>query len=229
MQRMPVSLKDKRKEIAGIFSDISYRYDFLNRVLSWGQDLKWRKKLVEEISSGKTVLDLATGTGDIAIMGEEKGARVFGLDASFEMLLHAKKKGLDRLVQGDVFCLPFLSESFDVVSCAFGLRSFTPLQKAFEEINRVLKRGGKVILLEFSRPRFFPLKILHFIYISLFVPIIGFLFSGNLRAYLYLSRTIRSFPEREKIVDLLTETGFKDIKNLDLFMGAVTLFIGRKP
>lgn len=222
-------MKDKRKKIAGLFSDISPRYDFLNRVLSLGQDLRWRRKLAEEIPSAANVLDLATGTGDVALMEKEKGAKVFALDASFEMLLLAREKGVDKLVLGDVFSLPFPDETFDAVSCAFGLRSFNPLHKAFEEMYRVLKKKGKVVLLEFSRPEPFILRVFHHFYISFFVPFAGFLFSGNLKAYLYLSKTIKTFPEREEIANLLTESGFEDIKNLDLFMGAVTLFVGRKP
>ncbi len=219
--------KDRRK-VAALFSSIVDRYDLLNRILSLGQDQRWRRKLVEALLPAERLLDLACGTGDVALIAMRRGAGVVGLDASLEMLEGAVRKGFERVVVGDAMRLPFRDGSFDAVACAFGIRNFPSVAASFREIYRVLKPGGRIGVLEFSKPRCRLLRMLHGLYLSLIVPSLGRLLSPNPEAYLYLSRSIKKFMEREQLASLLTQAGFKSIKFFDLTLGAVVLATGRK-
>ena len=218
----------ERKKVSKLFSSIVDRYDLLNRILSLGQDQRWRRKLVEALLPAERFLDLACGTGDVALIAMGRGAEVFGLDASLQMLQRAVSKGFKRVVAGDALKLPFRNNSFEAVACAFGIRNFASVEASLKEIYRVLRPGGRIGLLEFSKPRFQPLRLLHTLYLSSVVPALGRLLSPNPEAYLYLSRSIKTFMEREQLAFLLTQAGFKSIKFFDLTLGAVVIATGRK-
>ncbi len=218
----------ERKKVSQLFSSIVDRYDLLNRILSLGQDQRWRRRLVKALLPAERFLDLACGTGDVALIAMGKGAGVFGLDASLQMLQRAVRKGFKRVVVGDAMKLPFKDGSFDAVACAFGIRNFASVEASLREIYRVLRPGGRVGLLEFSKPRCRLLRLFHTLYLFSVVPTLGRLLSPNPQAYLYLSMSIKKFMEREKLAYLLTQAGFKSIKFFDLTLGAVVLATGRK-
>jgi len=223
-----------------MFNSIAGRYDFLNRLLSLGQDIRWRNALKRYLpgSSGLTVLDLATGTADVLIAlakGNSKIQRGIGIDPAVKMLEIGRKKILaehldDRLMlqQGDAQSLPFLDGTFDCVTISFGIRNIPDLRVALMEMYRVTKKGGRILILEFSKPENPVLKAGHWLYLQTFVPLVGFLFSGNFKAYTYLNQTIQTFPYGERFCKILKQMGFVAIEPHPLMGGAATIYVAQK-
>lgn len=226
--------KTKKEEVAQMFDNISGSYDQLNRMISFGADVKWRKKVLKMVKDAqpKNILDIATGTGDLAILfAESKAQRIVGLDISVGMLEVGKQKikqlKLDHRIEmivGDSENLPFEDNSFDVVTVSFGIRNFEHLEKGLAEILRVLTPNGQLIVLETSVPDRFPFKQGYYIHSKLILPAIGKMFSKDKRAYSYLSESASAFPYGQKLCDILLKVGFKKAKFFKQTMGVATIY-----
>lgn len=229
----------KKKQVRRMFDNIAPHYDFLNHFLSLGMDIRWRRKAVREVGDlpGQKILDMATGTGDMAFMlaRHYPEARVEGVDLSDRMLEIAKKKavkqGLQNSVvfaQGDSERLPMLGDTYDKVTVAFGVRNFADLGKGLRELWRVLKPGGAIVVLEFTKPRIFPFKQLFGLYFRHLLPMIGRLRSGDRRAYRYLYESVQAFPDYERFLDVLEEAGFANGKYQTLSLGICAIYTAQK-
>jgi demethylmenaquinone methyltransferase / 2-methoxy-6-polyprenyl-1,4-benzoquinol methylase len=228
----------KKEQVAKMFDNISHRYDFLNHFLSLGIDKLWRKKAISYLKDLKPVqiLDVATGTGDFAIQALSLNpTKVSGIDISEGMLEVGRKKirarKLDHLIElrkGDSENIPFEQNKFDAVTVAFGVRNFENLEKGLGEIFRVLKPGGRLVVLEFSRPRAFPMKQLFSFYFKQILPKIGNAVSSDKAAYTYLPESVQAFPDGADFVRILNEIGFKDTKCKVLSFGISSIYIGTK-
>ncbi len=229
---------NKKEQVALMFDKISGNYDGLNRVISFGIDIKWRKKVVALVSEKKpkNILDIATGTGDLAINLVETGAiEIIGLDISEGMLDVGRKKittkNLDKkiqMVQADSEALPFENDSFDAITVAFGVRNFENLEKGLSEIYRVLKPSGIFVILETSVPTKFPYKQGYKFYSTTLLPVIGKLFSKDKAAYSYLSESASVFPYGAKFNNILSKTGFIDIEDKPQTFGVATIYTASK-
>ena len=218
------NLESREKKIEAFFNRISKRYDLLNHLLSFGVDILWRKRLADTVEVGP-VLDLATGTGDVARCLKRKGFDVVGLDISMPMLKIAKKKLSFPLVRGSALFLPFKSGSFGWVTVAFGLRNFPDPLLSLKEMRRVLKENGGVSILEFTLPE----NILRYPYLFYFkkiLPLIGSLLSDG-EVYRYLPESVMSFPKGRELVEVIENTGFRSVRYYSLSMGIVGLYVGR--
>ncbi|MET1257717.1 bifunctional demethylmenaquinone methyltransferase/2-methoxy-6-polyprenyl-1,4-benzoquinol methylase UbiE [Flagellimonas sp. DF-77] len=232
------SEKGKKEQVTQMFDAISKEYDGLNRVISLGIDVKWRKKVVKEVAKAKpeSVLDIATGTGDLAVNLVETGAKkIIGLDISPGMLEVGKekilKKGLDATITmqlGDSEHLPFDDNSFDAITVSFGVRNFENLEKGLAEIYRVLKPGGSFVVLETSVPVKFPFKQGYHLYSGYLLPAIGRWFSKDRTAYRYLSKSAAVFPHGEEFNNILSKTGFIAIENKPQTFGVATIYVASK-
>ncbi len=224
-----------------MFSDIAPRYDFLNAFLSCRRDRYWRQEAVNELSpkSGESLLDIATGTGDIALETARRDGsgkiKVVGVDFSLNMLVLAAKKIRARgrqnvigLNAGAAEFLPYRDNSFDGAITAFGVRNFSDVEKGLKEMRRVLRFGGKLVILEFSFPTNAMLKLTYRLYFDLLLPLIGKVVSGHSNAYAYLARSVSDFPERSDFARIIEQAGFHDVKYRDLTFGIVTLYTGYK-
>ncbi len=229
----------KKEQVALMFDNISSKYDFLNRFLSLGVDKYWRRKVVKILKSLKpdNVLDIATGTGDLAIsIAKIKPKKIVGVDISKGMLsLGVKKvqrKGLDNIIDlkyGDSENLPFETESFSAVTVAFGVRNFENLEKGISEIFRVLKREGKVIILEFSNSNSSIMRKLFNFYFKKILPKVGKIVSKDKSAYTYLPDSVESFPSGKVFAEVLEKQGFKLITWQSFTFGVSTIYVGSKP
>jgi demethylmenaquinone methyltransferase/2-methoxy-6-polyprenyl-1,4-benzoquinol methylase len=226
--------KSKKDEVTQMFDNISGSYDQLNRMISFGADVKWRKKVLKMVKAAqpKKILDIATGTGDLAILfAESQAERIVGLDISVGMLEVGKQKikqlKLDHRIEmlvGDSENLPFEDNSFDVVTVSFGIRNFENLEKGLAEILRVLTPNGQLIVLETSVPDRFPFKQGYYIHSKLILPTIGKLFSKDKRAYSYLSESASAFPYGQKLCDIFLQVGFREAKFFKQTMGVATIY-----
>lgn len=229
---------NKKKQVEQMFDNISGNYDDLNRVISFGTDVKWRKKVIALVAAQnpKAILDIATGTGDLAIqMAPIKAERIIGLDISEGMLNVGRKKiaakNLDKrveMIQGDSEALPFDDNSFDAITVAFGVRNFETLEKGLAEIYRVLKPGGIFIVLETSVPTKFPFKQGYKFYSGYVLPLIGKAFSKDKDAYSYLSKSAASFPYGENFNNILKKIGFTNVEHQPQTFGVATIYKGSK-
>ena len=228
----------KKKQVEQMFDNISGSYDGLNRVISLGTDVKWRKKVVAlvEATNPQSILDIATGTGDLAIQMVKTGAnRIVGLDLSEGMLSVGRRKIAEKnmnaqieMIQGDSENLPFEDNSFDAITVAFGVRNFENLDKGLKEIHRVLKPGGIFVVLETSVPTKFPYKQGYRLYSSFILPVIGKIFSRDKDAYSYLSESAASFPYGNAFNNILRKTGFIDVVDLPQTFGVSTIYTASK-
>lgn len=229
----------KKTQVEEMFDNIARRYDFLNRVLSLGIDKIWRKKAIDQLRDlqPKYILDVATGTADVALetMRRLRPDKIIGLDISAEMLHFGREKvakqGLSdviELVQGDSENLPFADNTFDAITVAFGVRNFENLEQGLSEMNRVLKPGGKLVVLEFSKPRIFPFKQLFQFYFKNILPTIGRWTSQDPRAYRYLFESVQAFPEGEAFLHRLQKTGYKSSQCISLTLGVCSLYTAEK-
>jgi demethylmenaquinone methyltransferase / 2-methoxy-6-polyprenyl-1,4-benzoquinol methylase len=232
------SSKSKKEEVAQMFDNISGNYDQLNRMISFGADVKWRKKVLKMVSDAqpKTILDIATGTGDLAILfAQTKAEKIVGLDISVGMLDVGRDK-IKRLnlqdriemIVGDSENLPFEDASFDVVTVSFGIRNFENLEKGLAEILRVLTPNGQLIVLETSVPDKFPFKQGYNFHTKVVLPTIGKLFSKDKRAYTYLSESANAFPFGQKLCDIFAKVGFKKADFYKQTMGVATIYQVKK-
>lgn len=228
----------KKEQVTKMFDAISKEYDKLNRVISFGFDVKWRKRVVKIIgnSNPDSILDIATGTGDLAInLTKTKASKIVGLDISKGMLRVGRKKieklqltNTIELVFGDSENIPFENNSFDAITVAFGVRNFENLEKGLSEIYRVLKPGGTFVVLETSVPTKSPYKQGYLFYSTKVLPLIGKLFSKDKSAYKYLSDSAAAFPYGEAFNNILRKIGFIDIENKPQTFGVATIYIAKK-
>lgn len=228
----------KKEQVAKMFDTISNEYDNLNRVISFGIDVKWRKKVVVII--GKTnpnsILDIATGTGDLAInLAKTKASKIIGLDISKGMLDVGRKKikklQLSTIIEmklGDSEKILFEDNSFDAITVAFGVRNFENLEKGLSEIYRVLKTGGTFVVLETSVPTKTPYKQGYKFYSTMILPLIGKLFSKDKLAYKYLSDSAAEFPYGEAFNNILRKIGFIAIENKPQTFGVASIYVAKK-
>ncbi len=228
----------KKEQVTQMFDTISGSYDGLNRVISFGIDVKWRKKVLELVAAKnpERILDIATGTGDLAILMAQTNAReITGLDIS-EGMLEVGRKKIDAkhlnskitMVQGDSENLPFTDNYFDAITVAFGIRNFETLEKGLAEILRVLKPGGIFVILETSVPVKFPFKQGYAFYTKYILPAIGRLFYKDRQAYEYLSESASVFPYGEMLNNILRKTGFIEVKHMPQTFGVATIYSASK-
>ncbi|WP_281230886.1 bifunctional demethylmenaquinone methyltransferase/2-methoxy-6-polyprenyl-1,4-benzoquinol methylase UbiE [Flavobacterium gelatinilyticum] len=228
----------KKEQVAQMFDNISGNYDNLNRVISFGIDTKWRKKVLKIVSDSKpkTILDIATGTGDLAIlMAKTNAEKIIGLDISAGMLEIGKKKIEEKklssridLVLGDSENIPFEDNYFDAITVGFGVRNFENLEKGFSEILRVLKPNGVFVILETSVPDKTPYRQGYKFYTKNILPVIGKLFSKDNSAYGYLSESAAAFPYGEALNNILRKTGFIDVTAMPQTFGVATIYSASK-
>jgi demethylmenaquinone methyltransferase/2-methoxy-6-polyprenyl-1,4-benzoquinol methylase len=230
--------RSKKEQVASMFDSIAPSYDFLNHFLSFGVDRCWRKKLrkaVSHIHNGR-ILDIATGTGDLAFeLLKLQPEKITGIDISEKMLAiaghKAKRKNIGHIVEfqyGDSENLRFENDYFDLVTIAFGIRNFENMDKALTEIIRVMKKGGMLAILEFSKPVSFPFKQLYYIYFKAWLPLTGRIVSKHRRAYAYLPESVSNFPDGKAFMDYLGKAGFINIRQKRLTGGVATLYISQK-
>jgi len=223
-----------------MFNNIASCYDRLNHVLSAGIDVNWRKKAISQLKKDKPkkILDVATGTADMAIIASRilKPEKIMGIDISEQMLYFGREKiekeGLTSIIQlqtGDSETINFADNSFDAVMVAFGVRNFENLENGLKEMLRVLKPGGKLVVLEFSRPRIKIFRSLYNLYMGIVAPEIARWFSQNKKAYQYLNQSARLFPERQVFVDILKIAGYSDTSFKPLSAGICCIYLGKKP
>jgi demethylmenaquinone methyltransferase/2-methoxy-6-polyprenyl-1,4-benzoquinol methylase len=228
----------KKEQVADMFNNISHKYDFLNHFLSLGIDIRWRKKAIKQLKeiAPKQILDIATGTGDFAIESLSLNPdKVVGVDISEGMLSvgreKLKKRKLDdriTLQSGDSENLPFEDNKFDAIIVAFGVRNFENLEKGLAEMHRVLRPGGKVVVLEFSKPKSFPFKQLYNFYFKNILPLVGKTISKDSSAYTYLPESVKSFPDGDKFTNILDTLGYKETKCKALTLGISSIYTGIK-
>lgn len=230
--------KSKKQQVADMFDNISTKYDFLNHFLSLGIDILWRKKAIKQLKSHKPklILDIATGTGDLAIEALKLNPdKVIGVDISEGMLEVGRKKmvelGVEDQVEmrlGDSEQLHFDDNKFDAVIVAFGVRNFENLEKGLADMRRVLKEGGKLVVLEFSKPTKFPMKQLYGFYFKVILPLIGKIISSDNSAYTYLPESVAEFPYGQEFLNVLEKTGYKNTQCKPLTFGISSIYTASK-
>jgi demethylmenaquinone methyltransferase/2-methoxy-6-polyprenyl-1,4-benzoquinol methylase len=232
--------KSKKEQVAEMFDRIAGRYDFMNRFLSARTDIGWRKKALRLLKkdSPKTILDVATGTGDMAIMAYKmlKPEKIVGIDISVQMLEVGKKKiekeGFGdkiELQSGDSETINFAENTFDAVIAAFGVRNFENLENGLAEMCRVLKPGGQIVILEFSKPQRKAVRGLYNLYMGIVAPQVARWFKQNKEAYDYLCESSNAFPDRQLFIDILKKVGLSDTQFKSLSLGICCIYSGRKP
>jgi demethylmenaquinone methyltransferase/2-methoxy-6-polyprenyl-1,4-benzoquinol methylase len=233
------STESKKRQVENMFDKIAFRYDFLNRFLSAGIDVGWRKKAIKQLIPlhPKNILDVATGTGDFAITSYEilKPEKITGIDISDGMLEIGRKKiakaGLENsieLINGDSEAIFFDDNSFDAVTVAFGVRNFENLEKGLSEIKRVLKPGGKLIVLECTKPSLPVVKQLYHFYINFVTQKIGKIIAKNNEAYQYLNDSVLQFPEKESFIHILNQSDYRNAFYKTLTLGICTIYCAEK-
>jgi len=231
--------KSKKEQVAGMFDQIAFRYDFLNRFLSGGIDLYWRKQAIRELQAlqPKVMLDVATGTADVAIMSFKflKPATIVGIDISEGMLQLGRKKIANLLLnkqialyQGDSEAINFATDTFDAVTVAFGVRNFEHLREGLAEMLRVLKPGGKLVILEFSKPGSGWVRQFYNLYMRVVTPGVGKLVSKNREAYQYLNDSVQKFPEGNDFLTIMNDVGYTATYLKKLTGGICTIYCGSK-
>jgi demethylmenaquinone methyltransferase/2-methoxy-6-polyprenyl-1,4-benzoquinol methylase len=228
----------KKRQVEQMFDNISTHYDGLNRVISFGIDQSWRKKVINMVSNTKPekVMDVATGTGDLAIaMAKTSAKEIIGIDISNGMLDIGRKKIKAKalsekieMVQADSENLPYKDNTFDAITVAFGVRNFENLDKGLKEIFRVLKPGGIFVVLETSNPTKFPFKQGYTFYNKFILPLIGKLFSKDKSAYSYLSESASVFPFGEAFNNILRKNGFNNVEDFPQTFGVATIYKASK-
>ena len=232
------SEKSKKEEVEQMFDNISSKYDFLNHFLSLGIDKIWRRKAVKELrlTQPKKILDIATGTGDFAIANLKLNPEeIVGIDISNGMLDVGRQKMIKRNVdhivtmkQADSEALPFDEGYFDGLTVGFGVRNFENLEKGLSEMLRVLRPGGKAVILEFSKPKVFPIKQAFGFYSKYVIPVLGKNISKDEKAYAYLPESVEAFPEGKDFMDILTKLNYKNVTATTVSGGIATIYTGIK-
>ncbi len=232
------SSKNKKKQVAEMFDNISPKYDLLNHLLSLNIDKYWRKKAIKEARkyAPSSILDIATGTADFAIAASKiNGAKITGIDISEGMLavgrVKVKKKKLDGFIElkyADSENLPFQNDIYDLAMAGFGVRNFETIGTGLKEVYRVLKKDGAFIVLEFSKPRRSFFKPLFYFYFKVVLPFIGKIISRDNSAYTYLPDSVDVFPSGSAFLEIMEEAGFKNTRMIPLTFGVATIYIGEK-
>ena len=228
--------ENKKKEIKKMFNNIAQSYDALNRILSLGIDVWWRKKAIKQFNNPKIILDVATGTADFAISAAKNtNATITGIDISDKMLeigeQKIKKLNLENRITlklGDAEETSFKENSFDAITIGFGVRNFENLDLGLKEMHRILKKNGQVAILEPSIPTLFPLKQIYNLYFQFLLPKIGGWFSRDTSAYSYLPNSVKSFPSKKQFLEKLKKIGFSKQRHISLSFGIVSLYIAIK-
>jgi demethylmenaquinone methyltransferase/2-methoxy-6-polyprenyl-1,4-benzoquinol methylase len=231
---------EKKQQVAQMFDAIAPRYDFMNRFLSAGIDVSWRRKAINQLKKDapQHILDMATGTADMAIMAAKmlRPQQITGIDLSEKMLEIGRKKVDTQnlgtkiaLYGGDGETINFPDNSFDAAMVAFGVRNFENLEKGLQEMLRVLKPGAQLVVLEFSKPKLPGVKSLYNLYMGVVAPQVAKMFNQNKRAYQYLNESAKAFPDRQLFVDILNKTGFSGTSFKPLSLGICCIYSGRKP
>ncbi len=228
----------KKEQIEMMFDNVAPRYDLLNRIISLGIDKHWRRKAIDILAplEPQRILDVATGTGDFALATLSlEPKEIVGVDISTQMLAVAREKinkkkvgDIVKLKVGDAENLPFEDNSFDAITVAFGVRNFENLDKGLKELNRVLRKDGKLVVLELTRPGKFPMKQLYDFYAMRILPLIGRLISKDQNAYSYLPESIRAFPEGQAFIQHLEQCSFQATEWMPLTFGACSIYTGTK-
>ena len=229
----------KKQQVADMFNRIAFRYDFMNRFLSAGIDKGWRRKALHQLAkeNPKTILDVATGTGDVAIMACEllHPEKITGIDISEKMLELGKEKvlklGLQHQIElqtGDSEAINFPDNTFDAVTVAFGVRNFENLEQGLKEIKRVLKPSGKLVILEFSKPKLAGIAQLYYLYMEIVAPQMASMVAKNKKAYQYLNKSVLGFPEGRAFVEILNNVGFRNTSCKKLSLGICSIYCGVK-
>jgi len=229
----------KKVQIEAMFDNIAPNYDLLNRVLTLGIDTTWRTKAIKQLKAynPKTILDVATGTADFALEAYKRldPKKIIGIDISHEMLdigrKKIEKKNLSEnieLIKADSEDLPFDDNSFDAVTASFGVRNFENLSKGIAENYRVLKPGGRILVLEFTKPRMFPFKQLFNLYFKHVLPVIGRVKSKDPAAYKYLYESVQAFPDYDEFLKVMRKVGFKSCSWTSLSLGICAIYQGEK-
>lgn len=229
----------KKEQVADMFDNIAFKYDFLNRFLSAGIDITWRKKAIKQLTNlqPQKVLDVATGTADVALMTYDilKPTNIIGIDISEGMLDLGRQKiaakdlqNIIQLYKGDSENIGYHDNSFDAITVAFGVRNFQNLLKGLQEMRRVLQPGGKLVILEFSRPKNIVFKQFYNLYMNVIAPSFGKLFAKNKDAYQYLNDSVQAFPEGQTFLTIMHEAGFTQTYLKSLSLGICTIYCGVK-
>ena len=230
---------NKKEQVEQMFDNIAHKYDFLNHFLSLGIDKLWRRKAVRMLSkyNPRKILDVASGTGDFAITASKKisAEEIVGFDLSEQMIRVGEKKvkrlKLDHLIRfqkGDSENMPFGDNSFDAITVAFGVRNFENLEKGLDEFLRVLKPGGVAVILEFSKPKYFPFRQLYKFYFFQVLPFVGRMVSKDMSAYSYLPESVMAFPDDHNFLSILIERGFDSAFQKRLTFGIATIYLAQK-
>lgn len=228
----------KKVQVKNMFDSISAEYDLLNRIMTFGNDIRWRKKIykIAKSDNPKDILDIATGTADIALeLSKITESSIIGLDISEQMLEVGRKKINNKklsnkvvLISGDAENLDYEKESFDLVTIGFGVRNFENLEKGLKESHRVLRSRGKLIILETSIPENSIIKFFYFFFSRSFIPLIGSLFSKDKTAYQYLQKSAEKFPSGKNFILVLNKCGFSNVKVQTQMFGATSIYIAKK-
>ncbi len=228
----------KKEQVSLMFDRIAFRYDLMNTLLSFGIDADWRKRMLKILAQQqpKNILDVATGTADVAIqLASLKPEKITGIDISAEMLTigqaKLKEKKLEQLIslqQADAENLPFEDNKFDAITVAFGVRNFEHLEQGLKEMSRVLKKGGMLVVLEFSKPSSTPFRQLFHFYFTYICPMLGAWITHDKMAYTYLHRSVAAFPDGKDFTDLLDKNGFESARCKPLTFGISSIYTGTK-
>ena len=228
----------KKVQVKNMFDSISAEYDLLNRIMTFGNDIRWRKKIykIAKSDNPKDILDIATGTADIALeLSKITESSIIGLDISEQMLEVGRKKINNKklsnkvvLISGDAENLDYEKESFDLVTIGFGVRNFENLEKGLKESHRVLRSRGKLIILETSVPENSIIKFFYLFFSRSFIPLIGSLFSKDKTAYQYLQKSAEKFPSGKNFILVLNKCGFSNVKVQTQMFGATSIYIAKK-
>jgi demethylmenaquinone methyltransferase / 2-methoxy-6-polyprenyl-1,4-benzoquinol methylase len=224
----------KRRYVRTLFATIADQYDLITKVLSYGQDRRWKKRLVDLAApaSGMLALDLATGTGDIAFLLHDRAARTIGLDVTLRMIELAKAKRPDmaapEFLVGDMTALPFPAGSVDVVTTGYGLRNVPDLTTAIDEIYRVLRRGGQVLSLDFNRPSQRWLRTAYLLYLTVVGGILGWILHRDPDTYRYIPASIRTYPGAEGVAAMFRARGFTSVRHYPVLGGLMSIHHARK-
>ena len=222
----------KRQYVRTLFATIADRYDFITAVLSYGQDARWKAKLVSlaAVRPGERALDLAAGTGDIAFAVAARGAKTIGLDITHRMLLLASaKSSAASFVTGDMTSLPFRSTSFDVVTTGYGLRNVPDLNAAIDEIARVLKPGGRLLSLDFNRPEPAAVRAVYLWYLTVVGATLGWVLHRDPDTYRYIPASIRRYPGAQGVAERLRAHGFSNVRVVPVLFGLMSLHLAERP
>jgi ubiquinone/menaquinone biosynthesis methyltransferase len=225
------SPESKRRHVRVLFATIADRYDLITKVLSYGQDARWKRDLIARanVRPGERALDLAAGTGDVAFAAAANGAKTIGLDITHRMLqLAAQKSSAARFITGDMASLPFASSSFDLVTTSYGLRNVPDLNTAIDEIARVLKPGGRLLSLDFNRPENAIVRAVYLVYLAATGSLLGWVLHRDPDTYRYIPESIKRYPGARGVADRLAAHGFEHVTVVPKLFGLMSIHVAQR-